>query len=76
MTIEIPDIVFTTSPQYSPADLKLDVAVSLYERKKFSLARASTLAGLSRLRFQAVLAERGVYLHYSVEDLHIDLQNI
>ena len=76
MTIEIPDTVFTTSPKYTLAELKLDVAVSLYERKKFSLARAGTLAGLSRLQFQTVLAERGVYVHYSIEDLHTDIQNI
>ena len=76
MTIEIPDTVFTTLPKYTLAELKSDIAVSLYERKKFSLARAAALAGLSRLQFQSVLAERGVYLHYSIEDLHTDVKNI
>ena len=76
MIIEIPDSVFTTSPKYTATDLQLDVAVSLYERKKFSLARAATFAGITRLKFQAALAERGIYLHYSIEDLQNDLQNI
>ncbi len=76
MTIEIPDSVFTASPKYTANDLRLDVAVALYERKKFSLARAASFAGLTRLKFQSVLAERGIYLHYSIQDLHTDLQNI
>ncbi len=76
MTIEIPDFVFKTSPKYTAAELRLDVAVSLYERKKFSLARAASFAGLTHLRFQTVLAGRGIYLHYSIEDLYTDLENI
>lgn len=76
MTIEIPDFVFKISPKYTVADLRLDVAVSLYERKKFSLARSASFAGITRLQFQSILAERGIYLHYSIEDLHNDLQNI
>jgi hypothetical protein len=38
--------------------LLLDVAVAVYQRGLYSLAKAARLAGLNRLEFQKVLAER------------------
>ena len=70
--IEIPDKALAT-PQYSRQDLLTDLAVTLYQRQVYSLAKAARFAQMNRLEFQAVLAERGVYIHY---DLDIDLESL
>jgi predicted HTH domain antitoxin len=70
--IEVPDSVLTI-PQYSRQDLLLDVAVALYQRGIYSLAKAARFAGLNRLEFQQVLAERQVPMRY---DLQIDLNTL
>lgn len=70
--IEVPDSVLKI-PQYSRQDLLLDVAIALYQRKLYSLAKAARFAGLNRLEFQQVLAERQVPIPY---DLEIDLNTL
>lgn len=70
--IEIPDGV-ADLPGYSKADLMLDIAVALYQRKIYSLAKAARFAGLNRLEFQKVLSERQVSIHY---DLQTDLETL
>ena len=70
--IEIPDKALAT-PQYSRQDLLTDLAVTLYQRQVYSLAKAARFVQMNRLEFQAVLAERGVYIHY---DLDIDLESL
>jgi len=70
--IEIPDGV-TEIPGYSKTDLMLDIAVALYQRKIYSLAKAARFAGLNRLEFQKVLSERQISIHY---DLQTDLETL
>jgi len=31
---------------------------------------------MTQLKFQALLAEKGLYVHYDVEDLHEDVKNL
>jgi predicted HTH domain antitoxin len=40
--------------------LKLEMALSLYEREEISLGRAAELAGISREQMKEVLAARGI----------------
>ena len=75
MTIDIPDSIFATTPQYSPSDLKIDIALWLYERKKLALPRAARLAGLGIIEFSRLLSDRGMGIHYSENDLENDLEN-
>jgi predicted HTH domain antitoxin len=70
--IEVPDAVLGI-PQYSQRDLLLDVAVALYQRGLYSLAKAARLAELNRLEFQKILAERHIPIRY---DLQIDLDTL
>lgn len=70
--IEIPDSVFGT-PSYSEQDLMLDLAIALYQRKLYSLAKAARFAGMNRIEFQHVLAEKHIAIEY---DLQIDLQSL
>ncbi len=70
--IEVPGSVLQI-PKYTKQDLLLDVAVALYQRRLYSLAKAARFAGLNRLQFQAVLAERLVPIQY---DLQVDIDTL
>lgn len=70
--IEIPDSILE-APSYTKQHLMLDLAVSLYQRNLYSLAKAARFAGLNRIEFQHVLAERHIPINYN---LQIDLQSL
>lgn len=57
-------------------DLLVDIAVYLYDKKRLTMGQARKLAGLDQLGFQQALAERDVYIRYTIEDLHTDLKNL
>ena len=76
MILDIPDSIFATTPQYSPSELKIDIALWLYERKNISLPPAARLSGLSIIEFNKVLSERGIGIHYSENDLENDIQTL
>ncbi|NUO01578.1 MAG: UPF0175 family protein [Saprospiraceae bacterium] len=77
MIIEFPDAALKQTPQYAtPGALKTDFAVWLYEREVLTLAQAARLCDQTRLQFQKTLKSKGVYLHYSSEDLKRDVQNM
>jgi predicted HTH domain antitoxin len=76
MTIEIPDSVFSSSPTYLPNDLKLDMAVWLYDRKKLSLIRAARLANLDIISFNRILSEKGIVVNYTENDFETDVQSL
>lgn len=49
--------------------LRLELAVSLYDRGALSFGKARQLAGLSKEEFHRELGEREIERHYSEEDL-------
>ncbi|HLJ79858.1 MAG TPA: UPF0175 family protein [Ktedonobacterales bacterium] len=71
MHIEIPDDLGVTEDQ-----ARLDFAVGLYTSRSASLARVARLAGLSRIDFQRVLAERDIPLAYDSNDLNHDIATL
>ncbi|HEX4496270.1 MAG TPA: UPF0175 family protein [Thermoanaerobaculia bacterium] len=75
MTINIPDQVLESARMSEP-ELRLEIAVLLYEKEKLTLAQASRLAEMGRLRFQHLLASRGLLIHYGVEDFEQDLDTL
>jgi len=60
----------------SEDELIIDLACYLYEKKRFSMGQARKLAGLDQISFQKQLAKRDIYIHYTEEDLEIDLKNL
>ncbi len=62
--------------QSTEEELKIEIAVMLYQRKKLSIGQGCEFTGLDRLEFQRQLALRDVPLHYSVEDLHQDIETL
>jgi len=74
ITVEIPDSFLQSPSGYSIGELKVDLAVLLYKKKKMSLAQAARWCGMSRLEFQSALSEQGVEIHFTTEDLQHDLK--
>ena len=72
MFIEIPDAAIQETP-LSPAELRLELSVWLYVRKRLSFGQARKLAGFTVIAFQKALAERDLYLNYDKEDLANDI---
>jgi len=62
--------------QFSPAELRLEIAVYLYAKERLSMGQAQRLAGIDRIAFQKELSKRGVFIQFDVNDLHEDLLNL
>jgi predicted HTH domain antitoxin len=75
MTFTIPDTVLAET-KISSAELRIELAVYLYEKQRLSIGKARKVAGLNLIEFQKELAKRNVYLHLSIQDLDIDLKNL
>lgn len=55
-------------------ELRLELALALYQRKVLSLGKARLLAGMTRWEFEEQLGKRRVYRHYSRVDLEEDIR--
>ena len=71
ITINLPDAL-----QISEADLRTELAISLFQQERITLGTASQLAGLHQIEFQKLIARRGICVHYDVEDLEQDLKSL
>ncbi len=74
ITVEIPESMLQSQSGYSIGELKIDLAVLLYKKKKMSLAQAARWCGITRLEFQSVLSEQGIDILFTTEDLQHDLK--
>lgn len=75
MSVTIPDEVLR-SARLSEDELRRELAIMLFERERLTLAQAARLAGLDRLRFQHLLASRGISVHYDVAEFEADLNTL
>ncbi len=57
-------------------EIKQELAVVLYKRRLVSLAKGASIAGLTRLEFQRMLAEHQVSLHITIEDVMDDFERL
>ena len=57
-------------------ELRLEIAILLFQRERLTLAQGSRLAGVTRLEFQKTLANRRIPVHYDVDDFQEDLKNL
>ena len=58
------------------AELRQEIAVTLFQQERLTAGQASRLAGSDRLQFQHLLASRGIGPHYDVEDFEDDLRTL
>lgn len=75
MSVTISDEVLQ-SARLSETELQQELAVLLFERERLTLGQAARLAGLDRLRFQHLLASRGIAVHYDVAEFEADLNTL
>jgi predicted HTH domain antitoxin len=61
------------SARLTIADLKIELAISLYAQNRLSIGKARELAGLSLWEFRQLLAVRKIPPHYTESDLMDDL---
>ncbi|MBA3442037.1 MAG: UPF0175 family protein [Pyrinomonadaceae bacterium] len=54
-------------------EVKHELAVVLYQRQTVGLGEAATIAGLTRIEFQRLLASRHITLHYEENDFDADV---
>jgi predicted HTH domain antitoxin len=73
--MNIPDEILQAA-HMSEAEMLQEIAVLLYTREKVTLALASRLAGMDRLRFQHLLASREISVNFGVSDFEQDLDTL
>lgn len=71
ITIELPDALELTE-----ADLRTELAISLFQQERITLGTASPLAGLHQIEVQRLISSRGIPIHYDVSDLEQDLNSL
>ena len=75
MSLVIPDEILHAS-RLSEQELKVEIAVMLFQKEKLSLGQASRLAAMDYLEFQHLLASRQILIHYDVADFEEDLRTL
>lgn len=71
--IEIPREI-AAATRMSSDELRIELAVHLFEQKKLSMGKASETARMSEWDFMQLLGLRGISWHYDVEDFEADLE--
>jgi predicted HTH domain antitoxin len=75
MNLLIPDDIIQAS-RLSERELKVEIAVMLFEKEKLTLGQASRLAAMDYREFQHLLASRQIPIHYDVADFEQDLATL
>lgn len=75
MTIQIPDSVLEKAG-LSADQIKLELAIMLFQQERITLGQASKIAGVHQFQFQKELAHRKIPVHYGVEEFEKDLETI
>jgi len=73
MPVTISDEVLVAA-RISEPELKRELALTLFQQERLTLAQASRLAEMGQLAFQALLAERQIPVHYGIEEFRDDVQ--
>ncbi len=63
-------------PNPTPEEVRLELAIFLFQQNHFTLGQVAELTGLHQLEVQRELAQRQIPLHYSLEDLKEDVKTI
>lgn len=58
----------------TPDELRVELAVQLYQQRRLSVGHARELAGMSLWEFRQLLASRRIAPHYDVADLDADMK--
>ncbi|HID27320.1 MAG TPA: UPF0175 family protein [Methanosarcinales archaeon] len=61
---------------YAIKEWKLEHAISLYSNNKISLGKACKIAGVSTWEMIDALQQKGISIHYNLEDAKEDIKKI
>lgn len=75
MTLVISDEIIQASG-LSEKDLLLEIVLLLFQKDKLSLGKASEILGMTQIRFQRLLDEREICVHYDVAEFREDVQSL
>lgn len=75
ITLNLPDNLNQTE-NFNQSDWLREIAFALFQQERVSLSRASKIAGVELMAFQKMLADRGICVHYDVEDFEQDVQSL
>ena len=75
MVLRIPDRIFQQL-SLDERQLVLEFAIFMYEREILSMRAAAEFAQISWLEMEEILAEKGISLQFSEEDMEDDLRNL
>lgn len=57
-------------------ELRLEIAILLYQQERFTMGQASRFAGMNRILFQKELGKREISVNYDIDDLEEDLKTL
>lgn len=72
ITLNLPDTLI----QPSQAEWLREIAIALFQQELVTIGTASHIAGIPQLAFQELLFDRGIALHYGLEDYQSDLDSL
>ena len=75
MGLVISDDVLTASG-LREEELFLEVILLLFQRDKLSLGKAAELLNMSQIRFQRLISDRDICIHYDVAELKEDIEHL
>lgn len=75
MSLLISDDVLSASG-LKEEELFLEVILLLFQRDRLSLGKAAALLDMPQVRFQRLIAERGICIHYDVAEFREDVAHL
>ncbi len=75
LTLELPSDVLLAS-RLTKSELKVELAIHLFDQGKLSLGKARELAGMDIWQFMQLLGARGITACYDVEEYEDDLETL
>ena len=75
MDVIIPEEILLVT-KMSPQEVKQELAITLFEKKKLTLKQAADLAEPNRIQFQHLLASHSIPVRYDVDDFEEDRKTL
>jgi predicted HTH domain antitoxin len=75
LTIDLPDNL-TQTHSFNQTDWMREIAIALFQQERITLSRASKLAGIDLMAFQKLISDRGICVHYDIEEFEQDVQHL
>jgi len=75
VTFELPKFVLDSARLTVP-ELKVELAVLLYQQRRLSIGKARELAGMTLWQFRQLLASRQIGPHYGIDEYREDVETL